>query len=172
MGEILARLLAETTFILGLNPDDKLHEKIMRIMELRRKTYFELAVSAAAILEATLKLRAQGEDPSYYDFLFDLIQGEYGDIKIVPVTLEHVSYAYKLLTTHGNKIGLFDCIHIATAYIEGYALIVRDNKMKQVLSDLGIYYIDLDKPVNEILADIKELSQYEQLPYGMLAYDD
>jgi len=172
LGEILSRLLAETTFILGLNPDDKLHEKVMRILELRRKMYFELAISAAAILEATLKLRAQGKDPSYYDFLFDLIQGVYGDIKIVPVTLEHVSYAYKLLVSYGNKIGLFDCIHIATAYIEGYALIVRDSKMKQVLNGMGMYYIDLDKPVDEIVADIEELSQYEQLPYGMLAYDE
>ncbi len=165
----MVRLLAQTTFILGLSPDDKLHEKVMGILELRRKEPFELAVSAAAILEAAFKLRSRDGNPSYYDFLFDIVQGEYGDIRVIPVTLEHISYAFELLTRYGDDIGFFDCIHVAAAYIEGYALIVRDNRMKHVLEDIGMYYIDLDKPIDEIIADIKELSRYEQPPYSMLA---
>jgi len=172
------RLLAEATFLLGLDPHDKLHKKVMGILKLRKKTYFELALSSAAILEVANILRSRGYDVGieHYTYLLEQMEDKYGEIRISPVTGEHIDYALKLLARYvpkygRKKVSFHDCVYVATAYIEGYALIVRDYVMKQILKNEGMYYIDLDKSDDEIYADITWLSHYEQLPYGMLGND-
>ncbi len=172
-----SRLLGESNFIFGLDPDNRLHDKIMELLRLREKIYFELALSSAAILEVASVLRSRNEEYRIRDFylLLDQLKTKYGDIEIIPVTIREIDYALDLMQKYqpkyGKRVSYYDCVHIATAYINGYALIVRDNTMKAILEEEGMYYIDLDKSINEIYDDLLELSRLEQLPYGMLSSD-
>lgn len=135
------RLLVETDFLFGLHRGDRLHEKVIRALEMHKSGVVEISVLSSAVLEAAAVLHSRGLSPQRIAEAFSLMDAkliEYGVRSVLPTTLNNVVLAEQMRIQHG-ELTFFDSLHAATGRSSGLELLSSDEVYRRV----GIAHLDL-----------------------------
>ncbi len=115
------RILVETGFLLALNPRDRHHDWALQLLNQAKRNNVYLFISAPALLELTLILRARGVDDEKIGILLESIDTAirlYTRPRYVGITLESAILAAKLRCKY-PELTFFDSYHAALAIING-----------------------------------------------------
>ena len=123
----------ETDFIFGLNPEDRLHPYIDRILNLHRQGNLRCYLAGTALIEFRTILYSHGlSSQEVYEALiivFDKLE-EY-DIDVIPIRPSHIIAADFLRTLY-PQLSFFDALHAGVACEEDIVLVSYDEVYSQI----------------------------------------
>ncbi len=121
-------ILVETDFLFGLNPEDKLHSYVKKIINKHNKGEISCRLAGTALMEFRAVLYSHGltSDKVYEALLIIINALNENNISIIPVRPEHIMAA-DLLRTKYSSLTYYDALHAGVAYEEGILLVSYDD---------------------------------------------
>ena len=143
---MVREVLVETDFLFGLSAGDKLHSKVIRVLEKHRRGEIRIVVSSASPLEATLALISHGIEANVASKAIKLMiakLAEYRANTYAPITLNAMVKALELKMKY-NALTFFDSIHISLATTLNIPLLTSDALMMKIMEAEGIEHLSYE----------------------------
>jgi len=141
---LVREVLVETDFLFGLSAEDKLHPKVMKVLEKHRKGELKLVVSSASPIEASLVLLSHGINAEITVKILKLMRDKLAEYKAntyAPITLEVMAKALELKKKH-KTLTLFDSIHISLAATLNIPLLTSDKTIQKTMKTENIKHLN------------------------------
>ncbi len=126
-------ILVETDFLFGLNPEDRLHKYVIRLISLHKRKKLQCYLAGTALFEFRTVLYSHGLKSSdvHEAFLIILNTLEENDVDVISVRPKHILSADYLRTRY-PELTFFDSLHAGVALEEGIPLASYDRIYERI----------------------------------------